>query len=136
MTLHPPVAFSACRSFVPFSRLPHTLVVAHRLFPRDLLASQPRPEMEPGVRAVGSHAPKANRLCRIQGTIIRTRYEDYFQVLKPPTAGADAGVSSSASGYKFERTIRFDPESGRRNLVIGANSVAELDALESQILHY
>jgi hypothetical protein len=52
MTFHPRVAFSACPFFVPFSRFPPTLLVAHRLFSRHLLARQARPEVEPGVRTI------------------------------------------------------------------------------------
>jgi 2-phospho-L-lactate guanylyltransferase (CobY/MobA/RfbA family) len=45
-------------------------------------------------------------------------------------------VPLSASGFKFERELRFAPESGKRTLILRANSEADLDALEAQILHY
>ena len=38
--------------------------------------------------------------------------------------------------YRCERTIRFDPRTGKRALVIRGNSEADLNALEAQILGY
>lgn len=40
------------------------------------------------------------------------------------------------SGYKMERTLKFDPESGRRALILRGNSKEDLDALEAQIMGY
>jgi hypothetical protein len=40
MTFRPPSRVLACPSLVPFSRFPHALVVAHRLFPRHLFTRQ------------------------------------------------------------------------------------------------
>jgi len=40
MTFRPPSRVLPCPSLVPFSRFPHALVVAHRLFPRHLFTRQ------------------------------------------------------------------------------------------------
>jgi hypothetical protein len=42
MTFRPPSRVLACPSLVPFSRFPHALVVAHRLFPRHLFTRTDR----------------------------------------------------------------------------------------------
>jgi len=52
-----------------------------------------------------------------------------------PMPEAQPGTPA-ASSFKFEREVRFHPESGKRNLVIRANTQADLDALEHQILGY
>jgi hypothetical protein len=51
-------------------------------------------------------------------------------------ATPESAAALPASGYKYEKTITFDPESGKRNLVIRADSAADLAALEAQILGY
>ena len=40
----------------------------------------------------------------------------------------------AVSSFKFEREIRFHPESGKRPLIIRGNTQADLDALERQIV--
>jgi len=52
-----------------------------------------------------------------------------------PMPEAQPGTPA-VSSFKFEREVRFHPESGKRNLVIRANTQADLDALEHQILGY
>ncbi len=68
-----------------------------------------------------------------------TRYEDLrllaHQAAGLPVPEAQPGTPAT-SGFKFEREVRFHPESGKRTLVIRANTQADLDALEAQILGY
>ena len=65
------------------------------------------------------------------GQIVRTQ-DDTFRGIRQPTPDAPP----SASTFRFEKEIRFHPESGKRTLLIHANSQADLDALEAQILGY
>lgn len=41
-----------------------------------------------------------------------------------------------SNGFKFHRDLKFGGVGGRRDLVLSANSEADLDALEAEILHY
>jgi hypothetical protein len=66
-----------------------------------------------------------------QGHIFRMRTDafDNRLIRQPQTPD----VSLPANGYAFEREVRFHPESGKRTLVLRANSQADLDALERQV---
>jgi len=67
-----------------------------------------------------------------QGQIVRSR-DDAFNnhlVIRQPEPDA----SLPANGFRYEKEITFNPESGRRNLMIRANSMEDLTALENQIL--
>jgi hypothetical protein len=67
-----------------------------------------------------------------QGQVVRTR-DDAFNnhlVIRQPEPDA----SLPANGFRYEKEITFNPESGRRNLMIRANSMEDLTALENQIL--
>jgi hypothetical protein len=50
-------------------------------------------------------------------------------------SATDVHLSESA-GYRFEKEIRFAESTGRRSLLIRANSESELNELEAQILGY
>lgn len=69
-------------------------------------------------------------------TVPRTRDEEFNIRLTRQAAAPPPDQALAASGYKFERTIRFHESTGRRALVIRGNSEADLNALESQILGY
>jgi hypothetical protein len=71
-----------------------------------------------------------------QGHIVRVR-EDEFDIRRGPGAAeAQSAPSLPVSGYKFERTIRFHESTGKRALVIRADTKEQLDALEHQIVGY
>jgi hypothetical protein len=66
-----------------------------------------------------------------QGQITRTR-DDAFNthlVIRQP----EPDNSLPANGYKFEREIRFAESTGKRSLVIRANTIEDLDALDRQV---
>ena len=66
-----------------------------------------------------------------QGQIVRSR-DDAFNnhlVIRQPEPDA----TLPANGYKFEREVRFAESTGKRALVLRANSQADLDALEKQV---
>src|SRR6266404_5238197 len=67
-----------------------------------------------------------------QGTVVRSRDDEFnlHLVRQPQTPEA----SLPANGFRYEKELTFDPESGRRNLMLRANSMADLTALENQIL--
>lgn len=53
-----------------------------------------------------------------------------------PSAAAPSDASvPAAHQFKYERELKFHPESGRRNLVLRADTEADLDALEHSILY-
>ena len=67
-----------------------------------------------------------------QGQIVRTRDDEFNNhLIRQP----EPNVPLSASGYRFEKEITFNPESGRRNLMIRANTQEDLVRLENQILY-
>src|SRR6266700_2314810 len=66
-----------------------------------------------------------------QGTIVRSQNDQFDTRLivgQPQTPDA----SLPANGYKYEREVRFAESTGKRTLVLRANSQADLDALEVQ----
>jgi hypothetical protein len=68
------------------------------------------------------------------GVLIRSRDDQFNNRLVPQAQ--TPGAPLPASNYRFEREIRFHPESGKRTLLIRGNSQQDLDALEAQILNY
>jgi hypothetical protein len=68
------------------------------------------------------------RVMASQGTIVRTR-DDEFREIRQQSPEATLPTSN----YKFEREVRFHPESGKRTLLIRGNSQSDLDALEKQL---
>ena len=66
-----------------------------------------------------------------EGTIVRSRDDEFnTRLIRQPEPDA----SRPANGFRYEKEITFNPESGRRNLMIRANSMEDLTALENQIL--
>jgi hypothetical protein len=66
-----------------------------------------------------------------QGQIVRMRGDDFNNraICQSETPNA----SLAASSYKYEREVRFAESTGKRTLVLRANSQADLDALERQV---
>jgi hypothetical protein len=67
-----------------------------------------------------------------QGTLVRSRDDCDNTLLRQPQAEGSLPVSN----FKYEKEIRFHPESGKRSLMIRANTMEDLLALEAQVLHY
>ncbi len=95
------------------------------------------PELEAAIN--GAQTPQELREAMLstlakQGQIVRTRDDEFNNRLiqRPNTDSSPL----PANGYRFERVLRFDPESGKRALVLRANTVEDLNALEAQILKY
>jgi len=66
-----------------------------------------------------------------EGQVVRTR-DDQFNnhlVLRPQTPEAPL----PGTEFRFEREVKFHPESGKRTLIIRANTKEDLDALERQV---
>src|ERR1700694_3248173 len=63
-----------------------------------------------------------------QGQIVRTQTDAFDNRLIQRT---EPNAPLPASNYRFEREIRFHPESGKRTLLIRGNSQQDLDALEA-----
>ncbi len=67
-----------------------------------------------------------------QGQIVRMRDDEFnLHAIRQPQP---SDVSLPANSFRYEKEITFNPESGRRNLMIRANSMEDLTALENQIL--
>jgi len=66
-----------------------------------------------------------------QGQIVRSRDDQYNNRLVIRQPEPDATLP--ANGYKFEREVRFAESTGKRALVLRANSQADLNALEKQV---
>jgi hypothetical protein len=66
-----------------------------------------------------------------EGTIVRSRDSEFNNRL---TRQPEPNVSLPANNFKFEKELTFNPESGRRNLMLRANTMEDLTALENQIL--
>ena len=66
-----------------------------------------------------------------QGQIVRMRDDEFnlHALRQSETPSASLAVSS----YKYEREVRFAESTGKRALVLRANSQADLDALEKQV---
>ena len=71
-----------------------------------------------------------------QGTIVRSRDDEFNNrlILRPTTP--DPNQPGTGSGFRFERELKFHPDSGKQSLVLRANTIADLDRLEAQILNY
>jgi hypothetical protein len=71
------------------------------------------------------------------GFVVRERgYEIGSDVLTHEAenaAPANPSGASIASNFKFEREVRFAEFTGRRSMVIRANTLADLDALENLV---
>ena len=67
-----------------------------------------------------------------QGRIVRMRDDEFnlHAIRQPQTPDP----TLPGNGFRYEKEITFNPESGRRNLMIRANSMEDLTALENQIL--
>jgi hypothetical protein len=72
------------------------------------------------------------------GTIVRPKGEGEFAVRVNPNTQPipEHDTSVPASGWKFEKEIRFAESTGRRTLLIHAQTPEDLAALERQILGY
>jgi hypothetical protein len=67
-----------------------------------------------------------------RGLLTRSRTDAFdIRVLNAPVL--DAPPPTSGSGFKFEKEVRFAESTGRRTLVIRANSIEDLNALEQQV---
>jgi hypothetical protein len=65
-----------------------------------------------------------------EGQIVRTRDDDFNnKLIRQPQAEGSLPVSN----FKFEREVRFAESTGKRALLIKANSLADLDALQRQL---
>jgi hypothetical protein len=66
-----------------------------------------------------------------QGIIRRERGNDFGARIVGQQQTPEAPLA--ASGYKFEREFRFHPASGRRTLMLRANTLEDLNELQAQI---
>ena len=66
-----------------------------------------------------------------QGQIVRSRDDAFNNHLV--VRQLEPNVSLPANGFKFEREVRFAESTGKRALVIRANSIEDLNALERQV---
>jgi hypothetical protein len=65
-----------------------------------------------------------------QGTVVRSRDDEFNnRVIHQP----EPNVPLPANGFKFEREVRFAESTGKRSLVIRANTLEDLQALERQV---
>ena len=87
-----------------------------------------------------SSAEEIRELCKSQlvadGILDRERGNGYGDQLTKEAENALPGNSSSASTvpqYKFEREVQFAESTGRRSMLIHANTLADLDALENLV---
>ena len=100
----------------------------------DSQLNRPNPELDAALAKVQDISQLRETLLSTlesQGTVFRSR-DDAFNnrlIRQPQTPEA----SLPANNYAFEREVRFHPESGKRTLVLRANSQADLDALEKQV---
>jgi hypothetical protein len=87
-----------------------------------------------------SSAEEIRELCKstlvADRVIERERGNGYGDVLTREAETALPGNSSSASTmpqYKFEREVQFAESTGRRSMLIHANTIEDLDALENLV---
>jgi len=66
-----------------------------------------------------------------QGRVVRSRTDAFDVRVIPQTPEPDATVP--ANGFKYEREVRFAESTGKRTLLIRANTLEDLNALERQI---
>ena len=67
-----------------------------------------------------------------QGRVVRSKNDAYdVRVLRQPDP--EPNVSLPANGFKYEKDVHFAPSTGKRSLVIRANTIEDLDALERQV---
>ena len=68
-----------------------------------------------------------------QGIISRDRQDGNYgaRVLRLPEQTSD--TSLPAHGFKYEREFKYAPESGRRSLMLRANTLEDLQALEREM---
>jgi hypothetical protein len=69
------------------------------------------------------------RVMASQGTIVRTRDQFDNRAIRQTQAEASLPVSN----FKFEREVRFAESTGKRALLIKANTLEELNQLERQV---
>ncbi len=69
-----------------------------------------------------------------QGTVVRSQNDEFDTRLIRQPQTPDASLP--ANGFRYEKELTFDPESGRKNLMLRANTMEDLAALERQILGY
>jgi len=67
------------------------------------------------------------------GVIVRERGGYGLQVVPGYRPEPEKDVSLSASGFKYEREIKFAESTGKRALLIRANTPEDLAALERQV---
>jgi hypothetical protein len=70
------------------------------------------------------------------GVISRDEASLLYGVSVTGRQSSEPNVSLPANGFRYEKELTFAPESGRRNLMLRANSLEDLAALERQILGY
>jgi hypothetical protein len=64
------------------------------------------------------------------GQIVRTR-DDAFNIKTIPQPQSEASLP--ANGFRYEREVHFAQSTGKRSLVIRANTQADLNELERQV---
>lgn len=67
------------------------------------------------------------------GRIERTPETLGYGIRLLPGQQAEPNVPLAASQYRYEKEIRFAESTGKRTLIIRANSQADLDSLERQV---
>ena len=68
-----------------------------------------------------------------QGQVVRSRTDAYdVRVIRKPEPTSEVPVP--ANGFRYEKEVRFHPESGKRALIIRANTMEDLRDLENQIV--
>jgi hypothetical protein len=90
-----------------------------------------------------ANAPNAEairEICKSQsvadGILVRERgsgYDDTLTKEAENAVPANPSGASATSNFTFEREVRFAESTGRRSMVIRANSIADLDALENLV---
>jgi len=67
------------------------------------------------------------------GTIARDTETQGFGVIRLRSDEQTSDATLSAHGFKYERIFRYAPESGRRSLMLRANTLEDLQALEREM---
>ena len=66
-----------------------------------------------------------------QGTLVRSRDDEFNNRLIRQPQTPDASLA--ASQFKYEREIHFAESTGKRSLLIKANTIEDLEALTRQV---
>src|SRR5258708_1841836 len=97
--------------------------------------NRPNPELEAALNGIHDASDLRQTLLQVletQGVLTATRDSEFNTHLR--IRQSQTPDPTLPAGFRYEKEITFNPESGRRNLMIRANSMEDLTALENQIL--